>query len=229
MEMNTDINEARRLIAGADALLISASNGLSIAEGYHIFADNDMFRRQFGDYRERFGVRNVIEGASYPYPSAADRKEFFRRLCQYWVDDYVPSEVMLNLKRLAEGKDYFVVTSNGDLHLEKAGFAEQRVFEVEGTFRDEFAPDEQVLMRKNELFRRFIEKYQGSPLVVLELGIGSRNRLIKLPLMQFVAQHPNVRYITLNMPGEMNVPTEIQQQSVALAGDIAVTLRELAV
>lgn len=136
---------------------------------------------------------------------------------------------MLNLKRLAEGKDYFVVTSNGDLHLEKAGFAEQRVFEVEGTFRDEFAPDEQVLMRKNELFRRFIEKYQGSPLVVLELGIGSRNRLIKLPLMQFVAQHPNVRYITLNMPGEMNVPTEIQQQSVALAGDIAVTLRELAV
>lgn len=38
---NTD--KVCKAIAEADALLIGASNGLSIAEGYHIFANNAMF------------------------------------------------------------------------------------------------------------------------------------------------------------------------------------------
>ena len=33
----------------------------SIAEGYHIFANNEMFRRQFGDMQKQYGFRNVVE------------------------------------------------------------------------------------------------------------------------------------------------------------------------
>lgn len=47
----TEITEAVNWIREADAVLISASNGLSIAEGYHIFADNDDFKNYFGYYR----------------------------------------------------------------------------------------------------------------------------------------------------------------------------------
>lgn len=46
--MEQDIIRAKKAIEDADALLIGASNGLSIAEGYNIFADNEMFRSQFG-------------------------------------------------------------------------------------------------------------------------------------------------------------------------------------
>ena len=35
--MNTNITLAQEWIAQADAILIGASNGLSIAEGYHIY------------------------------------------------------------------------------------------------------------------------------------------------------------------------------------------------
>ncbi len=42
--MNANITLAQEWIAQADAILIGASNGLSIAEGYHIFANNEMFR-----------------------------------------------------------------------------------------------------------------------------------------------------------------------------------------
>ena len=53
----TEIQRAAQAIREADALLIGASNGLSIAEGYHIFANNEMFRRQFGDFQQKYGIR----------------------------------------------------------------------------------------------------------------------------------------------------------------------------
>lgn len=227
--INTDISQARRWIEEADALLVSASNGLSIAEGYNLFADNEMFRRQFADYRERYGVRSVLEAASYPYASDHVRSEFYRRLRRHWVDEYTPSEVMLDLRRLVGRKAYFVVTSNGDMHLEKAGFDEQHILEVEGNFIDEFMPDEQRLRRAGERFRQFADRWCGQRLVVLELGIGSRNRLIKQPLMQLVARHPAMRYITLNLAPELYVPASIRPQAIALPGDLAQTLRQLAV
>lgn len=39
--MNANITIAQEWIAQADAILIGASNGLSIAEGYHIFAKDN--------------------------------------------------------------------------------------------------------------------------------------------------------------------------------------------
>ena len=55
-----EIQQAAQAIVRADALLIGASNGLSIAEGYHVFANNEMFRCQFGDFQQQYGIRNVI-------------------------------------------------------------------------------------------------------------------------------------------------------------------------
>ena len=52
----TEIQQAAEAIREADTLLIGASNGLSIAEGYHIFANNEMFRRQFGDFQQAYAV-----------------------------------------------------------------------------------------------------------------------------------------------------------------------------
>jgi len=129
-----DIQTAAEAIMQADALLIGASNGLSIAEGYHIFADNEMFHRQFGDFRQKYGIRNVLEGSFFPYPSEEDRYEFFRRLMLYWVTEYHPSQVMKDLVEIIGNKDYFVLTSNADTHLELSGLASDKVFELEGTF-----------------------------------------------------------------------------------------------
>lgn len=178
--MNANITLAQEWIAQADAILIGASNGLSIAEGYHIFANNEMFRRQFGDMQQQYGFRNVVEGLYFQYPTAEARLEFHRRLVKFWVDDYEPSQVMHNLMKVIDQKDYFILTSNGDLHLEKSGFDENRIFEIEGVMTDlSAAPDP----KKKTLFHHFLTKYSGKKLVILELGIGSHNRLIKLPIM----------------------------------------------
>lgn len=80
---------------------------------------------------------------------------------------------------------------------------------------------------KSDELNLFISKYCGKKLVVLELGIWSRNRMIKEPLMQLVAQNPTMSYITLNLPHEIYIPSQIADRSVALAGDIADTLKQL--
>ena len=219
------IQQAAQAIKDADALLIGASNGVSIAEGYHIFANNEMFRRQFGDFQQKYGIRNVIEGCFYHYTNEKDRQKFLHRLVQYWVTDYRPSQVMKDLLAIMGDKDYFILTSNADTHLELSGFVAEKVFEVEGTFEDML--HNRPMQDKSQQANAFLNRYHGKQLVILELGIGSRNRLIKLPLMQLAAREPQATYITLNLAQELYIPDEIAEKSIGLAGDIAVTLRKL--
>ena len=49
--MKTEIKQAQAMIHNSDAILISASNGLSIAEGYNIFADDENFEKYFEHFR----------------------------------------------------------------------------------------------------------------------------------------------------------------------------------
>lgn len=221
----TPIQKAAEAITEADALLIGASNGLSIAEGYHIFADNEMFRRQFSDFRQKYGIRNVIEGCFYHYPTMNDRQEFLNRLVRYWIKDYHPSQVMKDLLSVVGNNDYFILTSNADTHLELSGFDSERVFEIEGTF-------ENIVMNipvqdKSREANAFLDRYRNKRLVILELGIGKRNRMIKLPIMQLAANEPIATYITLNLAPELYIPDAIAHKSIGIEGDIAVTLREL--
>ena len=58
--------EISQIIKEADGILIGASNGLSIAEGYNIFADDAWFQENMGDFREKYGLRCVLHGFSVP-------------------------------------------------------------------------------------------------------------------------------------------------------------------
>ena len=55
--------EIKKQIENADAILIGASNGLSISEGYNIFADDNWFRENFSDFRSRYGIHSILEGS----------------------------------------------------------------------------------------------------------------------------------------------------------------------
>ena len=220
--METSIKKAKKAIQEADAIIIGASNGLSISEGYNIFADNDMFRQQFGDFREKFGLRNVLDGIFSENMDSRSRQEFLERLVKLWSVDYEPSETMKNLYSFVKDKPYFILTTNADEHLEAAGFCPEKVWEIEGTFRTTLKNE--LPINRNEAFNHFLSEYNGKKIVILELGIGSRNRIIKLPLMQLVYRQPNATYVTLNLLHEIYIPEEIADKSIALPGDIAETL-----
>lgn len=206
-------------ISRADAILITASNGLSISEGYHIFADNEDFRKYFGYFRQKYGVNCLIRGVFTPM-QGDDHEKYMETVHRYMIDDYHGSPVMQDLLSIVNGKDYFVLTSNADTHFQMNGFDAGRIFEIEGNF-DGLEEGSEGWNVQRDAFSQFVQKYTDRNLLVLELGIGARNQLIKAPVMQMAGMYRNWSFVTLNMPQEINIPDQIRERSVALPGNIA--------
>ena len=55
-----DLRPVAEKIQKADAILIGASNGLSMTEGLHLFADNQAFENLFGDFKDKYGLRCLL-------------------------------------------------------------------------------------------------------------------------------------------------------------------------
>ncbi len=91
-------------IENADAVLIGASNGLSISEGYNIFADNDWFQENFGDFRSRYGIHSILEGSFFQFPSVEEKWAFSSRLISRKSYLEQPSRMMQDLFALVDGE-----------------------------------------------------------------------------------------------------------------------------
>ena len=271
--MNMPLLRAAEMLKEADAVIVSASNGLSITEGLHLFADNEAFEETFGDFKQKYGIRCILQGCMGRFETEEETWDFWSRLVCRYSAGYTASPVMKDLARVLGQKPYFVVTSNGEGHFQQAGFGP--VFEVEGSWvemqcnrrcHDRLYPAiplmEKMQQAKREgsipqslfprcpqcgaamkmhvispnfvpnteaqtAFARFVQRWQNKKLVVLELGIGSRNQLIKAPLMELVRSQPTMGYVTINL-GDLYIPQSIRERSVGLDGLLAPIMRQLA-
>lgn len=273
-----ELNQIAEKIKNADAILIGASNGLSITEGLHLFADNQALEEIFGDFRRKYGIRSILHGMSARWPSEEEKWAFWSRLIHHYCGEYKESQVMKDLKAVVGNKNYFVITSNGECHFEMCGFAPDNIYEVEGNWlsmqcshacHDTLYPSmdmaekmaaaekngkvpsdmvphcpkcggpmqihlevDQNFIRESagqKRFQEFLNQYHGKKLVVLELGIGPRNQLIKAPLMQLVDMEPNASYVSINL-GEIYITDNIKDKSFGLdgyLGEILSRLREV--
>ncbi len=262
----------------ADAVLIGASNGLSISEGYNIFADDAWFREHFGDFRSKYGIRSLLQGMFLDFEGPQEQWAYFSRLAYLKRYKEQPSRTMKSLYALVGDKDYFIVTSNGEDHFSLAGFSPERVFEIEGKITEyrcashcheavynnpediirmaeaetdgkvplealvkcprcggfmepNMAGDQSFFQtghwkKKAQEYQNFIQEYHGKRLVILELGVGWRNQMIKAPFMQLVQKEPHATYITVNK-GEIYIPDAIADRSYGIDGDIAEVLNNL--
>ena len=84
----------------ADAILIGASNGFSISEGLHIFADNQAFEEVFGDFKRAYGIRNILSGLFSDWPSEEVKWAFLSRLIHHYSIGYTGSPNTEALKTL---------------------------------------------------------------------------------------------------------------------------------
>lgn len=134
--MSRELMDAMHRIHDADAIVMGASNGLSIAAGIHLFAEDAAFLHKFGDLRLQHGFRNIIRGCFHSFPEESDKWAFYSRMYDYFFNDRMPDPVMENLLTLVKNKNYFVITSNIDAHFLAAGFNSERVFEFEGNCRN---------------------------------------------------------------------------------------------
>src|SRR5690625_7560406 len=118
--MEKKYQEVLSKINQADSILIGASNGLAISGGIHIFAENADYLENFGDFRKKYGFRNIVQGAFYPYPSEEEKWAFFSRMYAYLINNKEFCPFMNNLYELVKDKTCYVVTTNTDSHFTRS-------------------------------------------------------------------------------------------------------------
>jgi NAD-dependent SIR2 family protein deacetylase len=118
----------------ADAVIIGAANGFSITEGINLFAHNDAFADLFGDLEKKYGIQCILQGITNMWPSPEKEWGFWSRLVNHYCIGYTGSRAMDSLLKIVHGKDYFILTSNGEGHFETAGLEKSRIWVLEGTW-----------------------------------------------------------------------------------------------
>ena len=123
-------------IKEADGILIGASNGLSIAEGYNIFANDESFQSYFSDFQRKYGIRSLIQGSFGGFGTENEMWSYYSRMAYHYMYHTQSSSLMQTLYALVKDKPHFVVTSNTDDHFAMAGFDRKSIFEIEGNMKD---------------------------------------------------------------------------------------------
>ena len=126
------IGRLREALAAADAVVVGAGAGLSASAG--LTYSGERFRRYFGDFQAKYGIRDMYSGGFYPFGSLEEYWAWWSR--QILVNRYekAPEPVYENLLDLVKDRDYFVLTTNVDHQFQLAGFDKRRLFYTQGDY-----------------------------------------------------------------------------------------------
>ena len=122
----------KKRLADADAVLIGGGSGLSTAAGFTY--SGERFRKYFGDFAEKYGIKDMYSGGFYPFPDKETYWAWWSRHIYYNRYVKAPSDVYGVLLALVKKKDYFVLTTNVDHQFQMNGFDKKRLFYTQGDY-----------------------------------------------------------------------------------------------
>ena len=113
------IERLREEIKTADAIVIGAGSGLSTSAG--LTYDGERFEKYFADFARKYGIRDVYSGGFYPFDTLEEYWAWWSRHIYYNRYDVSPGKPYVNLLKLVQDKDYFVLTTNVDHQFQLVG------------------------------------------------------------------------------------------------------------
>lgn len=126
------IADARKALAEANYVLIGAGAGLSAAAGLDY--GGMRFKREFSEFIKRYGFTDLYTSSFYDFPTEEERWAYWAKHIDFARFAPPAMELYQELFRLVSDMDYFVITTNVDGQFRKAGFASDRLFEVQGDY-----------------------------------------------------------------------------------------------
>lgn len=117
----------------AEYIVIGAGAGLSAAAGLEYAGKR--FTDNFSDFLHRYHIKDMYSAMFYPFRTEEERWAYMARhirLNRY--DNQQQTKLYRQLLHLIKQKNYFVITTNVDALFEKAGFAPERIFAVQGDY-----------------------------------------------------------------------------------------------
>lgn len=126
------VDRAAEAVAAADAVFVGVGAGLSAAAG--LAYSGPRFERVFGDFAARFGIADMYGGGFHPFPTPELHWGWWSRMA--WCNRYAcgVGEPYRRLVGLLEGREHFVLTTNVDHQLQRAGVDKGRLFYTQGDY-----------------------------------------------------------------------------------------------
>lgn len=126
------IDKLKNEIKTADAVLIGAGAGLSTSAG--LTYGGKRFMKYFSDFHKKYGINDIYSGGFYPYETLEEYWAWWSRHIYYNRYDTDAGKVYLDILKLVEDKDYFVLTTNVDHQFQLACFDKKRLFYTQGDY-----------------------------------------------------------------------------------------------
>lgn len=193
------IDRLKREFETADAILVGAGAGLSASAG--LTYSGERFERYFFDFAKKYNIKDIYSGGFYPFPDEETLWAWWARHIYYnrYID--APKPVYSELRKLLDGKDYFVITTNVDHQFQRAGFDKKRLFYTQGDYglfqvADGYIPE----TYDNEEWTMRVIEAQG--FVKDENGIFTvpDSKAIKMRIpTELIPKSPDGRAVTMNL------------------------------
>ncbi|TZE81886.1 Sir2 family NAD-dependent protein deacetylase [Calorimonas adulescens] len=123
---------AKKAIENADSVLIGAGAGLSAAAG--LTYSGKRFTDNFSDFIEKYGIEDMYSATFYPFKTQEELWAHWARHIDVNRYSQAATKLYMDLFRLVQEKEYFVITTNVESQFEKAGFPKDKIFEVQGNY-----------------------------------------------------------------------------------------------
>ena len=126
------IEQLKHQIQTADAVVIGAGAGLSMAAGFTYAGER--FQKYFSDFIEKYHFKDMYSGGFYPFESLEEHWAYWSRYI--FINRYMDASnnTYKKLFELVKDKDYFVLTTNVDHQFQKAEFDKHRLFYTQGDY-----------------------------------------------------------------------------------------------
>ena len=126
------LERLKAALRDCDAVVIGAGSGLSTAAGFTY--NGERFEKYFPDFAAKYGIKDMYSGGFYPFATPEEHWAYWSRYI--YINRYMdaPKPVYNDLLKLVQDKDYFVITTNVDHCVQKAGFDKKRLFYTQGDY-----------------------------------------------------------------------------------------------
>jgi NAD-dependent SIR2 family protein deacetylase len=126
------LHNIREAIQKAEVILLGGGAGLSASAG--LLYGGERFTANFSDFIARYNLTDMYSSGFYPFKTEEEKWTYWSRHIMINRFDPAPGQVYCDLLRLVQDKMHHVITTNVDAQFEKAGFAKERIFAVQGDY-----------------------------------------------------------------------------------------------
>lgn len=138
MNYSNEIDKAKKLIKEANAMVIGVGSGLTAAGGLS-YSDHKLVERWYPEYFKN-GKRTILDIMGDFWPTTINKTNA-TKFWGFWANhiwhiryESKALKPYIDLFSLVQEKDYFIVSTNVDGQLEKAGFPRARIFAPQGDY-----------------------------------------------------------------------------------------------